>query len=177
MPALMVAHRRPGFYLRVIDRRAGSARVDDIIKISTGPAADLRRRDRRAALPAGASKDDLERALRIPALSPGWKGSLQSLLQQADGRARGGGNTGLTAAAASRRRRGLASAPSGLSISRPKAAMSSHCPWPAPMARRCPAGCPANRSRCGCEAAMIIHRSFAATRCRTDQVRRPSGSV
>jgi len=100
MPALMVAHRRPGFYLRVIAEGQVAA-GQDIIKISTGPeqisAAQI---DALLYLP-GHPKDDLERALRIPALSPGWKGSLQSLVQQADGRARGGGNTGLTAAAAS----------------------------------------------------------------------------
>src|SRR5262249_7694140 len=30
----------------------------------------------------GAAKGDIERALRIPALSPGWKGSLEALLRQ-----------------------------------------------------------------------------------------------
>ena len=49
----------------------------------------------------GHPKADLERALHIPALSPGWKGSLQSLLQQTDGGSAQGGNTGLTTAAAS----------------------------------------------------------------------------
>jgi ferredoxin-NADP reductase len=73
----------------------------DIIKISTGPQQiSVAEIDALLYLP-GHPKNDLERALRIPALSPGWKGSLQSLVQQADGRARGGGNTGLTAAAAS----------------------------------------------------------------------------
>jgi ferredoxin-NADP reductase/MOSC domain-containing protein YiiM/ferredoxin len=100
MPALMVAHRRPGFYLRVITE-GRVAPGQDIIKISTGPQQiSVAEIDALLYLP-GHPKDDLERALRIPALSPGWKGSLQSLLQQADGRAQGGGNTGLTAAAAS----------------------------------------------------------------------------
>ena len=36
MPALMVAHRRPGFYLRVITEGQVAA-GQDIIKISTGP--------------------------------------------------------------------------------------------------------------------------------------------
>jgi hypothetical protein len=100
MPALMVAHRRPGFYLRVITEGQVAA-GQDIIKISTGPQQiSVAEIDALLYLP-GHPKDDLERALRIPALSPGWKGSLQSLLQQADGRAQGGGNTGLTTAAAS----------------------------------------------------------------------------
>jgi ferredoxin-NADP reductase/MOSC domain-containing protein YiiM len=100
MPALMVAHRRPGFYLRVITEGQVAA-GQDIIKISTGPQQiSVAEIDALLYLP-GHPKNDLERALRIPALSPGWKGSLQSLVQQTDGRTRGGGNTGLTAAAAS----------------------------------------------------------------------------
>ena len=101
MAALMVAHRRPGFYLRVITEGHVAA-GQDIIKISTGPQQiSVAEIDALLYLP-GHPKDDLERALRIPALSIGWKDSLQSLVQQADGRsAQGGGNTGLTAAAAS----------------------------------------------------------------------------
>ena len=101
MPALLVAHRRPGFYLRVITEGEVAA-GQDIIKISTGPEQiTVAKMDALLYLP-GHPKDDLERALRIPALSPGWRGSLQSLVQQADGKtAQGGGNTGLTAAAAS----------------------------------------------------------------------------
>ena len=100
MPALMVAHRRPGFYLRVITEGQVAA-GQDIIKISTGPQQiSVAEIDALLYLP-GHPKDDLERALRIPALSPGWKGSLQSLVQQADRRAQGGGNTGLNAVAAS----------------------------------------------------------------------------
>ena len=59
------------------------------------------RRDRRPALPPGHARDGLERALRIPALSPGWKASLQSLADQNGGAATSSGNTGLTAAASS----------------------------------------------------------------------------
>jgi ferredoxin-NADP reductase/MOSC domain-containing protein YiiM len=100
MPALMVAHHRPGFYLRVITEGQVAA-GQDIIKISTGPQQiSVAEIDALLYLP-GHPKDDLERALRIPALSPGWKGSLQSLVQQADRRAQGGGNTGLNAVAAS----------------------------------------------------------------------------
>lgn len=101
MAALMVAHRRPGFYLRVITEGHVAAGLD-IIKISTGPQqVSVAEIDALLYLPEH-PRDDLERALRIPALSPGWKGSLESLVQQADGRSsQGGGNTGLTAAAAS----------------------------------------------------------------------------
>ena len=101
MAALMVAHRRPGFYLRVITEGQVAA-GQEIIKISADPQQiSVAEIDALLYLP-GHAKDDLERALGIPALSPGWKASLQSLVQQADGlSARGGGNTGLTAAAAS----------------------------------------------------------------------------
>ena len=101
MAALMVAHRRPGFYLRVITEGQVAA-GQEIIKISADPQQiSVAEIDALLYLP-GHPKDDLERALGIPALSPGWKASLQSLVQQADGlSARGGGNTGLTAAAAS----------------------------------------------------------------------------
>jgi MOSC domain-containing protein YiiM len=100
IPALLVAHHRPGFYLRVITEGEVAA-GQEIIKIGTGPqqitVAEI---DALLYLP-GHPKADLERALHIPALSPGWKGSLQSLLQQTDGGSAQGGNTGLTTAAAS----------------------------------------------------------------------------
>jgi ferredoxin-NADP reductase len=44
----------------------------------------------------GRSRSDLERALRIPALSPGWQQSLTSLLDQATGTTAAVGNSGLT---------------------------------------------------------------------------------
>jgi hypothetical protein len=46
---------------------------------------------------AGRSPSDVERALRIPALSVGWRGSFQALLAQ-DREGRVTGNAGLTAA-------------------------------------------------------------------------------
>ena len=49
----------------------------------------------------GHSRDDLVRALRIPALSPGWQTSLRALLEQADDPKGAAGNPGLTAAAGS----------------------------------------------------------------------------
>jgi YiiM-like, 3-alpha helix domain len=48
----------------------------------------------------GHPRRQLIRALRIPALSPGWKTSLRALLDQAEGeQGRATGNTGLTTAA------------------------------------------------------------------------------
>jgi MOSC domain-containing protein YiiM len=75
----------------------------DIIKVGSGPEnVTVAAIDALLYLPRH-SRDALERALRIPALSPGWKSSLQSLVRQGD---RESGNTGLTNAACTRRRRG-----------------------------------------------------------------------
>jgi ferredoxin-NADP reductase/MOSC domain-containing protein YiiM len=82
MPALLVAQRRPGFYFRVLQEgRVGAG--DDIVKIVDGPermtVAEI---DALLYLP-GHSREELQRALRISALSNGWKGSFEAMLQQA----------------------------------------------------------------------------------------------
>jgi ferredoxin-NADP reductase/MOSC domain-containing protein YiiM len=100
MAALLVAHHRPGFYLRVIEEGEVEA-GQEIVKVSTGPEAmTVEEIDRVLYLP-GHTRKQVERALRIPALSPGWQSSMQTLLAQADGDAAGGssGIAGLTAAA------------------------------------------------------------------------------
>jgi ferredoxin-NADP reductase/MOSC domain-containing protein YiiM len=81
MPALLVEHHRPGFYFRVLQEgEVGSG--DDIVKIADGPGrisvADV---DALLYLP-GHSTEQLQRALRIPALSKGWQSSFQAILQQ-----------------------------------------------------------------------------------------------
>ena len=81
MPALLVAHHRPGFYFRVLQEGEVGA-GDDIVKITDGPerisVADI---DALLYLP-GHSREQLQRALRIPALSKGWQSSFQAMLQQ-----------------------------------------------------------------------------------------------
>jgi ferredoxin-NADP reductase len=73
----------------------------DIVKVGSGPEqVTVAEIDALLYLP-GHPRDALERALRIPALSPGWKGSLQNLLTQAGATSTSVGNTGLTAAASS----------------------------------------------------------------------------
>ncbi|MDT5008599.1 MAG: hypothetical protein QOH57_216, partial [Mycobacterium sp.] len=100
MAALLVAHRRPGFYCRVITEGEVEA-GQDIVKIATGPEqVSVTEIDALLYLP-GHPRDALERALRIPALSPGWKTSLQTLVQQAESQSPAAGNPGLTAAASS----------------------------------------------------------------------------
>ncbi len=91
MPALLVSHRRPGFYFRVIEEGEIGA-GDAITKVAEGPERiSVAEVDALLYLP-GHPKDQLERAVRIPALSAGWKQSLQALAA-ADGQA---GNAGLT---------------------------------------------------------------------------------
>lgn len=98
LPALMVAHHRPGFYLRVL--REGVVRAgDEIVKVADGPEQmTVAEVDALLYLP-GHDRGGVARALRIPALSPGWRGSFAAMLA-ADVQG-GGGNVGLTAAASS----------------------------------------------------------------------------
>jgi ferredoxin-NADP reductase/MOSC domain-containing protein YiiM len=82
MPSLLVAHHRPGFYLRVLQEGVVAA-GDEIIRLQAGPeqlsVADI---DGLLYLP-NRSRRTLQRALRIPALSDGWKDSFKALLDQA----------------------------------------------------------------------------------------------
>ena len=94
MPALLVEHHRPGFYLRVLQEGEVGA-DDDIVKIADGPekitVADI---DGLLYLP-GPSREQLERALQIPALSQGWQSSFQAMLQQDLSSKTAAGNPGL----------------------------------------------------------------------------------
>lgn len=94
MPALLVTHKRPGFYFRVIQE--GDVGAGDVIeKVADGDekmtVADI---DALLYL-KDHPEDKLQQALRIPALSQGWKGSFQNLLDAAlQGMAKG--NAGLS---------------------------------------------------------------------------------
>jgi len=94
MPALLVAHHRPGFYFRVLQEGEVGA-GDDIVKISDGPekitVADI---DALLYLP-GHTSEQLQRALEIPALSQGWRSSFQAMLQQDATPKTAAGNPGL----------------------------------------------------------------------------------
>ncbi|WP_394768096.1 MOSC domain-containing protein [Lacisediminihabitans sp.] len=83
MPSLLVSHRRPGFYLRVI--REGEVRAgDQIVRVRRGrhglSVADI---DALLYLPDRAH-DRLKLAVDVPALSPGWQQSFRELLAAAD---------------------------------------------------------------------------------------------
>ena len=97
MAALVVSHHRPGFYLRVVEEGEIGA-GDPIVKIADGPERmSIAEVDALLYLPGHAS-DALERALRVPALSPGWQESLRALLAANQG-GDATGNAGLSPAA------------------------------------------------------------------------------
>jgi ferredoxin-NADP reductase/ferredoxin len=86
MPSLLVAHRRPGFYMRVLEEGVVEA-GDEIVKVGSGAEAmTVAEIDALLYLPQR-SRRDFERALRIPALSDGWKSSFKELLDRESGRA------------------------------------------------------------------------------------------
>jgi ferredoxin-NADP reductase/MOSC domain-containing protein YiiM len=93
IPALLVSHRRPGFYFRVLEEGEVQA-GDEIVKLAAGQedmtVADV---DALLYLP-GHPRQQMLRALRIPALSPGWQASFRALVQGGHG----SGNAGLTTA-------------------------------------------------------------------------------
>ena len=96
MAALLTGHGRPGFYFRVLEEGAVQA-GDDIVKVASG-AGRMTVASVNALLYLDRRPDPelLERALQIPALSPGWQASLLALLEQQRSGAPGGGNAGLT---------------------------------------------------------------------------------
>ena len=98
MAALLVSHRRPGFYLRVLEEGEVGA-GDEIVKVADGPQrVTVAQADALLYLP-GHSRELLERSVRIAALSAGWKESFQALLRQETTQA-SAGNAGLIGVAA-----------------------------------------------------------------------------
>jgi ferredoxin-NADP reductase/MOSC domain-containing protein YiiM len=81
MPALLVSHHRPGFYFRVLEEGEVGA-DDEIFPIAREPGhvtvADI---DALLYLPEP-PLERLKRAVQVPALSTGWKRSLEALLNQ-----------------------------------------------------------------------------------------------
>jgi len=84
LPALLVSHHRPGFYMRVITEGRIQA-GNPIVKTRTGPGAlSVADTDALLYLP-GRDRAKLRVALTIPALSPGWQGSFRDLLAAPEG--------------------------------------------------------------------------------------------
>jgi len=90
IPSLLVSHHRPGFYFRVLEEGEVQA-GDEITKLASGPEQmPVAEADALLYLP-GHLRQQLLRALRIPALSPGWQASFRALLEEKPG----SGNAGL----------------------------------------------------------------------------------
>lgn len=94
MAALLVSHHKPGFYFRVLEEgEVGGG--DEIVKASEGPVRmTVAEADALLYLP-GHSRDQLRRALSIPALSPGWKASFETILQEEEQAGQTTGSPGL----------------------------------------------------------------------------------
>ncbi len=82
LPSLLVAHHRPGFYMRVLTEghvRAG----DEIVRTRRGRhSLSVAELDALLYLP-GHDPDLLRAAVDVPALSPGWHESFQTMLDSA----------------------------------------------------------------------------------------------
>jgi MOSC domain-containing protein YiiM len=81
MAALLVEHGRPGFYFRVLQEGEVEA-GDEIVKVRAGPESMSVVEIDRLLYRPGHPRQKLERALRIPALSAGWRSSFQALLER-----------------------------------------------------------------------------------------------
>ncbi len=93
IPALLVSHHRPGFYFRVLEEGEVQA-GDEILKLATGPEEMTVAEVSALLYLPGHPRQQLLRALRIPALSSGWQGSFRAMLDADAGR----GNAGLATA-------------------------------------------------------------------------------
>ena len=72
MAALLVSHGRPGFYFRVLEEGEVGA-GDEIVKVEAGPERMTVAEINALLYLPGHPASRLERALRIPALSAGWR--------------------------------------------------------------------------------------------------------
>jgi ferredoxin-NADP reductase/ferredoxin len=97
MPALLTSTGRPGFYLRVLQEGEVGA-GDDIVQVGAAKERMTVAEINALLYSPGHPRDRLERALRIDALSPGWRSSFDALL--ASQTTAGNGNAGLAPAAA-----------------------------------------------------------------------------
>ena len=98
MPALLTSSGRPGFYFRVL-REGEVGAGDEIVKVGEANERMTVAEVNALLYSPNHARDRLERALRIEALSPGWRSSFEALLQSQK-TAAGSGNAGLAPAAA-----------------------------------------------------------------------------
>ena len=96
MPALLTSSGRPGFYFRVL-REGEVGAGDDIVKVGEAKERMTVAEINALLYSPHHPRAELEGALRIEALSAGWRSSFEALLQSS---AAGSGNAGLVPAAA-----------------------------------------------------------------------------
>jgi MOSC domain-containing protein YiiM/ferredoxin-NADP reductase len=99
MAALLTSSGRPGFYLRVLEEGDVGA-GDPIVLVAQGQDQMTIAQVNALLYSSRHPRDELERALRIPALSPGWRWSFQELINSQDANPRATGNAGLAPATA-----------------------------------------------------------------------------
>ena len=99
MPALLTASGRPGFYFRVLQEGDVGA-GDEIIKLGEATERMTVAEINALLYSPDHARDRLQRALRIDALSPGWRSSFEAMLQSPAATV-GKGNAGLMPQAAS----------------------------------------------------------------------------
>src|SRR5262245_58480953 len=97
MPALLTSSGRPGFYFRVLQEGVVGA-GDEIQKVGEAEVRMTVAEINALLYSPHHARDRVESALRIEALSPGWRSSFEALLSQ--DAAAGSGNMGLMPAAA-----------------------------------------------------------------------------
>ena len=97
MAALLVAHGRPGFYFRVLEEGEVAA-GGEITQVAQGPEPMTVSEVNALLYLPGHPRNQLERALRIPALSVGWRASFEALLDRQRSGGATTGNPGLAAA-------------------------------------------------------------------------------
>jgi ferredoxin-NADP reductase/MOSC domain-containing protein YiiM len=98
MAALLTSSGRPGFYFRVL-REGEVGAGDEIVKVGEARERMTVTEINALLYLPGHPRDRLQRALRIEALSAGWRGSFEALLQNQQNGAETG-NAGLAPAAA-----------------------------------------------------------------------------
>jgi len=98
MPALLTSSGRPGFYFRVLQEGEVGA-GDDIVKIGEADERMTVAEINALLYSPNHPRDRLESALRIHALSPGWRASFQAMLDS-ESTAAATGNAGLVPDAA-----------------------------------------------------------------------------